>query len=45
MSTSNLPQGKERPARKADLSAICVDCVENVGASTSHNPIGVQGLL
>jgi hypothetical protein len=23
MSTKNLPRGKERPARKADLTAIC----------------------
>jgi hypothetical protein len=39
MSTRNLPEGKERPARKAD------DCLENVGASTSHNPMGLHGLL
>jgi hypothetical protein len=32
-------------ARKADnLTAIC-DCLENVGASTSHNPTGLHGLL
>jgi hypothetical protein len=39
MSTRNLPGGKKRPARKAEnLAAICL---ENVGASTSHNPIGL----
>jgi hypothetical protein len=48
MSTRNLPGGKRLPARKVDnLSAICLwaDCLENVGASTSHNPIGLHGLL
>jgi hypothetical protein len=34
MSTRNLPWGKGRSARK-----------ENMGASTSHNPIGFHGLL
>jgi hypothetical protein len=33
-STRNLP-GAERAA----------DCLENVGASTSHNPMGHHGLL
>jgi hypothetical protein len=43
MSTRNLPGYKGRPARKADnLTAICL---ENVGASTSHNPMGLHGLL
>jgi hypothetical protein len=34
-------------ARKADnLTTICEpDCLENVGASTSHNPMGLHGLL
>jgi hypothetical protein len=45
MSTRNLPGGKGQPARKADLTAICEPIVENVGASTSHNPIGLHGLL
>jgi hypothetical protein len=45
MSTRNFPGGKERPARKADLTAIWADCVENVGALTSHNPMGLHGLL
>jgi hypothetical protein len=33
MSARNLPGGKGRPA----------DCLENVGASTSHNPMGLHG--
>jgi hypothetical protein len=24
---------------------LCIDCLENVGASTSHNAVGLQGLL
>jgi hypothetical protein len=45
MSTKNLPEGIKggRPARKADnLTAICP---ENVGASTSHKPMGPHALL
>jgi hypothetical protein len=43
MSTRNLPGGKGWPVRKSDnLIAICLD---NVGASTSHNPMGLHGLL
>jgi hypothetical protein len=48
MSTRNLPGGKGRPACKADnLTAIRVPIVyrENVGASTSHNPMGLHDLL
>jgi hypothetical protein len=46
ISTRNLPWGKGRPARKADIIPICEpDCLENVGASTSHNPMGLHGLL
>jgi hypothetical protein len=47
MCTRNLLPGKERPVRKADnLTAICwADCLGNVGASTSHNPMGFYGLL
>jgi hypothetical protein len=46
MSTRKLPGGKERPARRADnLAAICEPNVRNVGASTSHNPKGLHGLL
>jgi hypothetical protein len=43
MSTRNLPGGKGRPARKDDnLTAICEPIV---GASTSHNPVGLHSLL
>jgi hypothetical protein len=47
MSTRNLPAGKERPARKADKPDryLWADCLENVEASTSHNPMGLHGLL
>jgi hypothetical protein len=47
MSTRNLTWGKERPARMTDhLTAICEpDYLENVGASTSHNRMGLHGLL
>jgi hypothetical protein len=45
MSTRNLPGDKGRPARKTDLTAICEPIVwKNVGASTSHNPMGLNGL-
>jgi hypothetical protein len=43
MSTRNLPGGKGRPARKADN--LTDSCLENVGASTSLNRVGLQGLL
>jgi hypothetical protein len=42
VSTRNLAGGKGRPAREADLGA---ECLENVGASTSHNPMGLHSLL
>jgi hypothetical protein len=47
MSTRNIPGGKGWLARKADnLTVICeLICLENVGASTSHNPMGLHGLL
>jgi hypothetical protein len=47
MRTRNLPGGKERPAREDDnFTAICEPTVlENVGASTSQNPMGLRGLL
>jgi hypothetical protein len=49
LSTRNLPGGasKARLARKADnLTVICEPTVlENVGASTSHNLIGLRGML
>jgi hypothetical protein len=40
MSTRNLPGGKGRQARGADKLSL-----ENVGASTSYNFMGLQGLL
>jgi hypothetical protein len=46
MSIRNVPGGKGRPARKADLTDICEPIfLENVGASTSHIPMGLHGLL
>jgi hypothetical protein len=39
---------KVQRARKADiLITLCelIDCLENVGALTSHNPMGLNGLL
>jgi hypothetical protein len=44
MSTRYLPGGKGRPARKADI-LLWADCLENVGASTFDNPIGLHVLL
>jgi hypothetical protein len=43
MSTSNLPGDEGRPARKADN--LTADCLQNIGASVSHNPMGLHGLL
>jgi hypothetical protein len=46
LSTRNLPGGKGLPVRKADnLTAIWAEYPENVGASTSHDPMGLHGLL
>jgi hypothetical protein len=46
MSTRNLPWDKGRLARKADeLTASEIDFLENVGASTPHNPMGLHGQL
>jgi hypothetical protein len=47
MSTRNLLGGKVLPARKADTSPPSMSRLsrENVGASTSHNPVGLHGLL
>jgi hypothetical protein len=46
MSTRNLPGGKKRPAGRADNLAPSVSQMsENVGASTSHNPMSLHGLL
>jgi hypothetical protein len=45
MSTRNLPGGKKLPPRRVgNLAAICEPMSENVGASTSRNPMGFQGL-
>jgi hypothetical protein len=43
MSTRNIPGGEGRPALKAgNLTAICEPIVyKNVGASTSHSPMGL----
>jgi hypothetical protein len=48
MSTRNLPGGKARQAGAwgwHPYSPQWVDCLENVGASTSHTPKGLHGLL
>jgi hypothetical protein len=47
MSTRNLPGGKKRPARMADklTSSVSRLSKEKVGASTSHNPMGLHILL
>jgi hypothetical protein len=47
ISTRNLPRCKERPAFKVDnVTAICEPIVwKNIGASTSHNAMGLHGLL
>jgi hypothetical protein len=46
MSTRNLSGGKGRQARKADnLTAIYEPIVQKMGASTSHNPMTLHGLL
>jgi hypothetical protein len=46
MSTRNLPWGKTWLARKTDnLTAMCANCLENVGAWTSHAPVRLHGLL
>jgi hypothetical protein len=48
MSTKNLPGGKGWPTHKATWQPHCylwVDCLENVGALTSHNPMGPRGLF
>jgi hypothetical protein len=46
MSSRNLPGGEGLPARGAgNLTAICERmCKQNVGASTSHNPMGLHGI-
>jgi hypothetical protein len=43
MNTMNISGGKGQPTCKADN--LTADCLENVGASTSHNPMGLHSLL
>jgi hypothetical protein len=43
INTRNLPGSKGRPVRKADNLATIYEPI--VGTSTSHNPMGLQGLL
>jgi hypothetical protein len=43
-STRSLPGSKGQPVCNAD-NLTPVSCLENVGASTSHNPVGLHGLL
>jgi hypothetical protein len=43
MSTRDPPGGKGRPVRKVDN--LTANCLENVGASTSHKPMGLHGLV
>jgi hypothetical protein len=39
-------RSRARPVRKADnLSLLRADCLDNVGSLTSHNPLGLHGLL
>jgi hypothetical protein len=46
MSTRIFPEGKGRPARKDDLTAICEPIVwKNVEVSASPKPMGLHGLL
>jgi hypothetical protein len=44
MSTRILPEGENRPARRADNFAAMSRMSEDVGASTSRNPKGLHGL-
>jgi hypothetical protein len=47
MNTRTIPGDKGRPVCQADnLTAnLWADCLENVGASTSHNPMDLHALL
>jgi hypothetical protein len=47
ISTRNLPGGKVRLVRKADLTTIGEPAfyLDNVGSSTYHNPMGLHHLL
>jgi hypothetical protein len=45
VNTGNLPGSKGLQARKADLTSSVSCGLENMGASTSHNHIGLHSLL
>jgi hypothetical protein len=47
MSTRNLPEDEGQLKHKAgNLTAICEpNVIQNVGASISHNPMGLHSLL
>jgi hypothetical protein len=47
MSTRNLPGGKRRPAHKAENLTFIYEptVLKNMGASTSHYPMGLHDLL
>jgi hypothetical protein len=47
MSSTNFSRIEERPALMADnfTAHVWADCIENVGTSSSHNPMGLHGLL
>jgi hypothetical protein len=47
MSIRNLPGGNGCPEREADFTAICEMTIwkQKIGASTSHNLMGIHGLL
>jgi hypothetical protein len=45
MSTGNLHGAKGPPARKDNNHTAICEPIENVAASTSHNPMGLHGLL
>jgi hypothetical protein len=45
MSTRNFLGGKGWPARKADNLAAVSRLSREMGASASHNPMGLHGLL
>jgi hypothetical protein len=44
--SSRVVKGGRTAHKVENLAAICLtDCLQNVGASTSHNPMGLHGLL
>jgi hypothetical protein len=46
ISTTLFLGHKERPEHKAHnfIAIFFANCLENIGASTSHNPMGIHGL-